>query len=135
VGDTVDIVEIIEQSFYDRVGGLGFFERLVGSFYEGVEADPLLRPLYPEEDLSAARHRLALFFAQYWGGPTLYEQLRGHPRLRMRHVDYVITKKVRNAWLGHMRSAMDREAKHLSEKDRKEMLEYLEMAANGLRNR
>jgi hemoglobin len=128
-------VDSDDLSFYDRVGGLAFFERLVSAFYEGVEQDPILRPMYPEGDLSEARHRLALFLAQYWGGPPLYEQLRGHPRLRMRHVDYVITKKVRNAWLDHMRAALEREAGHLSDQDRREMESYLEMAAAGLRNR
>ncbi len=128
-------MEKTEASFYERVGGLGFFERLVSAFYEGVETDPLLRPLYPEGDLTPARHRLALFLAQYWGGPPLYEQLRGHPRLRMRHVDYVITKKVRNAWLENMTRALDREGGELSEQDRHEMHAYLTMAANGLRNR
>ncbi len=128
-------MESADISFYERVGGLAFFERLVNAFYEGVEQDPILRPMYPEGDLSEARHRLALFLTQYWGGPPLYEQLRGHPRLRMRHVDYVITKKVRNAWLDHMRHALEREAGHVSDQDRREMESYLEMAAAGLRNR
>ena len=67
-----------------------FFERLVGRFYDGVAADPVLRPLYPEADLAAATRRLTLFLAQYWGGPTTYDDERGHPRLRMRHAPFAI---------------------------------------------
>lgn len=130
----VDSVNISATSLYDRVGGLSFFERLVSAFYRGVEGDPLLRPLYPDEDLTVARHRLSLFLAQYWGGPPLYQQLRGHPRLRMRHIDYVITKKVRNAWLEQMREALRGEEAVLSAEDRAELDAYFEMAAAGLRN-
>jgi hemoglobin len=81
---------ITRTSVYERVGGMAFFERLVDRFYEGVADDPPLRALYPEEDLAGARHRLTLFLAQYWGGPRTYDQERGHPRLRMRHVPFAI---------------------------------------------
>jgi hemoglobin len=77
---------VTETSFYDAVGGEETFRRLVHRFYEGVAADPLLRPLYPEEDLTGAEERLRGFLIQYWGGPNTYSQQRGHPRLRMRHV-------------------------------------------------
>ena len=51
-----------------------FFEALVDRFYAGVAADPDLLAVYPEpDDLSGARHRLTLFLAQYWGGPTTYD--------------------------------------------------------------
>ena len=86
-------------SLYDRAGGTPFFEALVGRFYVGVEADPLLRPLYPEPDLAGARHRLTLFLIQYWGGPTTYDEERGHPRLRMRHAPFAIGPAERDRWL------------------------------------
>jgi hemoglobin len=60
------------QTLYDAAGGMVFFEALVGRFYDNVATDPVLRHNYPEEDLSGARHRLTLFLAQYWGGPTTY---------------------------------------------------------------
>jgi hemoglobin len=72
-------------SFYDAVGGEPTFRRLVGAFYQSVATDPVLRPLYPEADLGPAEERLRLFLEQYWGGPSTYNDLRGHPRLRMRH--------------------------------------------------
>jgi hemoglobin len=91
---------------YDRVGGMPFFERLVDRFYDGVDADPVLRPVYPEQDLAGARHRLTLFLAQYWGGPRTYDQERGHPRLRMRHSPFAIGPAERDRWLVHMRAAI-----------------------------
>ena len=73
------------QSFFDAVGGHATFEAIVREFYEGVAADSVLRPMYPEDDLEGAIDRLTLFLEQYWGGPTTYSDTRGHPRLRMRH--------------------------------------------------
>ncbi len=95
-----------ETSVHDAVGGGPFFTDLVERFYAGVEGDPLLRPLYPE-DLTEAKRHLALFLTQYWGGPTTYSDERGHPRLRMRHLPFVITEAERDAWLRHMHAALD----------------------------
>jgi hemoglobin len=93
-------------TLYDAAGGMAFFEALVGRFYEGVAGDPQLRRVYPEPDLAGARHRLTLFLAQYWGGPTTYNDERGHPRLRMRHFPFAIGPAERDAWLRHMREAI-----------------------------
>jgi len=95
-------------SFYDRVGGQTFFDRLVDAFYDGVAFDPVLLPLYPEQqDLGPARRRLALFLGQYWGGPTTYNDERGHPRLRMRHMPFRVGPLERDRWLHHMAHAVD----------------------------
>ena len=80
--------EVTAPSLFSRAGGMPFFERIVDTFYAEVADDPVLAPLYPEHpDFSGARHRLTLFLAQYWGGPTTYSDERGHPALRMRHSD------------------------------------------------
>ncbi|MDH6539373.1 globin [Streptomyces lavendulae] len=96
-----------ETTFYEQVGGEETFRRLVRRFYEGVAEDPLLRPMYPEEDLGPAEERFVLFLMQYWGGPTTYSQHRGHPRLRMRHAPFQVDAAAHDAWLGHMRVAVD----------------------------
>ncbi|GII67162.1 hemoglobin-like protein HbO [Sphaerisporangium siamense] len=119
-------------SFYDAVGGSEAFERLVRRFYEGVAEDPLLRPLYPEEDLTGAEERLRLFLIQYWGGPSTYGERRGHPRLRMRHVPFVIGPAERDAWLRHMRDAVD--SLELPEELSAKLWHYLEYAAQSLVN-
>ena len=94
-------------TFYEAVGGAPTFRKLVARFYEGVATDPLLRPMYPEEDLEPAEERLRMFLEQYWGGPTTYFDQRGHPRLRMRHVPFKVDPAARDAWLTHMRVAVD----------------------------
>jgi hemoglobin len=94
------------DSFWAAVGGQETFTRLVAEFYEGVAQDPVLRPMYPEEDLSGAKERLTLFLEQYWGGPTTYSEQRGHPRLRMRHAPFPVTPDARDRWLTHMRRAV-----------------------------
>ncbi|WIM97610.1 globin [Actinoplanes oblitus] len=96
-----------EVTFFTAVGGEETFRRLVDKFYEGVAQDPLLRPMYPEEDLGPAADRLALFLMQYWGGPNTYSASRGHPRLRMRHAPFRVGPAERDAWLAHMRVAVD----------------------------
>ena len=94
-------------TFYEAVGGAPTFRKLVARFYEGVASDPLLRPMYPEEDLGPAEERLRMFLEQYWGGPTTYSDQRGHPRLRMRHFPFKVDPAARDAWLTHMRVAVD----------------------------
>jgi hemoglobin len=94
-------------TLYDAVGGMPFFERLVDTFYAGVAGDDILLSLYPEApDLTGARHRLTLFLAQYWGGPTTYNDERGHPRLRMRHMHFTVGPMQRDHWLTHMGAAV-----------------------------
>ncbi|TMB45630.1 MAG: hypothetical protein E6J53_06105, partial [Chloroflexi bacterium] len=76
---------VLNRSVYELAGGEQAFRLLVRRFYERVGADPVLRAVYPEEDLSGATERLTLFLIQYWGGPPIYSEQRGHPRLRLRH--------------------------------------------------
>ena len=94
-------------TLYEAVGGEPTFRRLVGGFYARVRRDPVLRPLYPEDELAAAEQRLLGFLVQYWGGPDTYSQQRGHPRLRMRHAPFAIGAAERDAWLENMRAALD----------------------------
>ncbi len=120
------------DSFYDTVGGHETFVRLVDVFYEGVARDDVLREMYPEQDLTGARHRLTTFLEQYWGGPTTYSQERGHPRLRMRHASYKVNPEARDRWLAHMRTALD--ALALPPLQEAEFWDYLERAAHSLIN-
>ncbi len=118
--------------FYEAVGGRDTFTALVAGFYAGVESDPVLRPLYPEEDLGPAADRLRLFLEQYWGGPTDYQQLRGHPRLRLRHAPFAVTPTARVHWLVHMRRSLD--ALHLEPRFEQPLWTYLRDAADAMVN-
>ena len=117
----------VPRNFYDDVGGAPVFHKLVGRFYEEVRADPVLRPMYPEEDLGPAEERLRMFLEQYWGGPTTYSEQRGHPRLRMRHIPFVVSPDMRDRWLTHMRDAVD--SLDLTPDQREQLWSYLERAA------
>jgi hemoglobin len=127
----VDALDVL----YGRVGGEQFFVDLVDDFYLGVAGDPLLRPLYPD-DLAESRHHLALFLMQYWGGPSTYNELRGHPRLRMRHAPFVVGPAERDAWLRHVGNAVDHmvTTANLAAADAEELREYFQMAAHSLVN-
>ena len=120
------------DSYWAAVGGSETFRRLVDRFYEGVAADPALRPMYPEEDLTGARERLTLFLEQYWGGPTTYSDTRGHPRLRMRHAPFPVTPEARDRWLAHMRDAVA--ALDLPPARTAVLWDYLERAAYSMVN-
>ena len=121
------------ETFYDAVGGHETFVQIVHRFYEQVADDPVLRPLYPEEDLGPAEERLRMFLEQYWGGPRTYSEERGHPRLRMRHAPFAIGPLERDAWLRCMRVAVD-EARLDPERHR-QIWEYMEMAAMSMMNK
>lgn len=96
-----------ESTFYDEIGGHETIARIVEVFYEGVAEDPVLRPLYPDDDLGPAAARLTMFLVQYWGGPTTYSAQRGHPRLRIRHAPFAVTEDARDRWLRHFRAGLD----------------------------
>jgi len=120
------------SSLFERAGGLPFFTSLVDRFYERVRDDPILRPLYPEQDLGPAARRLTLFLVQYWGGPGTYSEERGHPRLRMRHHPFAIGAQERDRWLTHMGAALD--ASGAEPAVAEELRRYFAMAAEAMRN-
>lgn len=96
-----------EPSLYERMGGHDTFARIAQVFYQGVATDPVLKPMYPEQDLTAAEERFRLFLQQYWGGPSTYSENRGHPRLRMRHAPFPVTAQARDHWLRHVLAGVD----------------------------
>ena len=120
------------NSFYEEVGGEKFFADLVSQFYAHVATDPILRPMYPDSDMKGATERLQMFLEQYWGGPTTYQETRGHPRLRMRHAGFHINAAARDAWLNAMHVVVD--GIEMDATLRAQLWSYLEMAANSMVN-
>ena len=120
------------STFYDEIGGEALFTDLVSQFYAQVAVDPILRPMYPETDLKAAALRLQWFLEQYWGGPTTYQENRGHPRLRMRHSEFHINLAAHDAWLKAMRAAVD--GVEMKPEHKEQLWSYLEMAAAAMIN-
>jgi hemoglobin len=117
---------------FEAAGGERTFRLLVERFYARVASDPVLRPIYPEQDLSGATERLTLFLVQYWGGPNTYSEQRGHPRLRLRHQPFEIGQEERDAWLGHMTAAV--ESLDVSASVRQALLDYFETASTAMIN-
>lgn len=97
----------MSETFYESVGGHDTFQRLVHRFYQQVAADPDFRAMYPEQDLGPAEDRLRMFLEQYWGGPKTYQEVRGHPRLRMRHNVFHISRTEHDTWLRYMLTSLD----------------------------
>ena len=124
---------MLNRSVYELAGGEPVFRLLVSRFYARVADDPILRAVYPEEDLSDATERLTLFLIQYWGGPPTYSEQRGHPRLRLRHQPFAIGPAERDAWLGHMTAAVD--SLDLAPGVRKALLDYFATASTAMINR
>ena len=107
ISDTVER----EKSIWDQLGGTDggapdAFAELVDRFYDGIENDPIIRPMYPDEDMPGARERLALFLIQYFGGPAIYSEQHGHPRLRMRHSPFIVNADARDRWVSHMSASL-----------------------------
>lgn len=93
-------------SVYEAIGGAATFARLVDEFYDRVEQNQLLRPLFPAT-FDEVKQRQYWFLTQLFGGPRLYDENRGHPMLRARHLPFPITERHAEAWLGCMTAAMD----------------------------
>jgi len=123
----------VDASLFEQVGGEPFFVQLVDAFYEAVERDETLRPMYPD-DLTESKRHFMLFLVQYWGGPGTYMEERGHPRLRMRHAPFRVTKVARDAWLAAMATALSSVREQLNDDQFDELTTYFAMAAQQMRN-
>lgn len=123
------------STFYAEVGGHETFRAIVHEFYRRVADDPVLRPMYPEQDLGPAEDRLRMFLEQYWGGPTTYSEQRGHPRLRMRHHPFRIDRAAHDAWLSNMLGAIATiDSGTLDDEHRAALVDYVTRAAAMLVN-
>ena len=95
-----------ENEIYAAIGEEGF-RRLIAAFYRQVPNDDILGPLYRTRDFAGAEERLRNFLIYRFGGPEIYIQQRGHPRLRMRHAPFRVDEKARNRWMELMNRALD----------------------------
>jgi hemoglobin len=95
-----------EASVMRDVGEDGL-ARLVAAFYRRVKTDDVVGVLYPEDDWEGAETRLRDFLVFRFGGEDRYRPVRGHPRLRMRHLPFTIGPTERDRWLELMGGAME----------------------------
>ena len=115
---------------YTQIGEASL-QDLTKNFYQEVSKNPELRSLYPE-DLDAAERRIYLFLVQALGGPSTYSEERGHPRLRMRHMQWKIDSKIRSHWMNAMLHALDKVP--LEQEVREELMQYFTQVANAMIN-
>jgi hemoglobin len=97
-----------QATFYERLGGQEGVRALVDRFYDLMDTLPEaadIRRLHPD-DLSGSREKLYLFLCGWTGGPPLYVQRYGHPRLRARHLPFPIGERERDQWMLCMDRAM-----------------------------
>jgi hemoglobin len=93
-----------DNDVYSAIGEDGF-RRLVAAFYRQVPGDDILGPMYPKDDLEGAEQRLRDFLIYRFGGPQRYIEERGHPRLRARHIPFVVDQAARDRWVQLMDKA------------------------------
>ena len=93
-----------DQTLYERVGAENL-QLLVDHFYNLVFEDPILKPLF-HTDKELIKKKQFMFLTQFLGGPDLYSQEYGHPRLRARHLPHPITEDHAVAWLKCMHAAV-----------------------------
>lgn len=105
-------------SLYERIGPEAL-AALVTHFYARVARDPDLAPIFPA-DLTLTAEKQFAFLTGFLGGPPLYHERFGHPRLRARHLPHAITPTRARAWLACMNAAL-RETQGIAEADAREL--------------
>ncbi|HJV07659.1 MAG TPA: group II truncated hemoglobin [Chromobacteriaceae bacterium] len=98
-----------EMTPYQLLGGEGVVRWLVDRFYDIMDSDPsvkVLREMHPA-DLAGSRQKLFMFLSGWLGGPSLYMEAFGHPRLRMRHAPFPVDSSARDQWMYCMKKAVD----------------------------
>ena len=120
-----------EASVYSLIGTDGF-TRLVSAFYRQIPNDDVLGPMYPEQDREGAEERLRDFLIYRFGGPPRYIEMRGHPRLRARHLPFQINQAARDRWLQLMNNAFAEAA--LPEAAERQLRQFLEQMSTFMIN-
>ena len=97
------------NSVYDLIGGETKLRALVDRFYDIMDSSPEAKDIraYHAKSLSGSREKLFMFLSGWSGGPALYIEKYGHPRLRLRHAPFSIGEKERDKWLWCMNKALD----------------------------
>lgn len=125
---------MIELSPYECLGGEKTVRKLVDRFYDLMDTMPQarkIRELHPD-DLTGSRDKLFKFLSGWLGGPQLYVEEYGHPRLRARHLPFPIGERERDAWLSCMRQAISE--MEMEELLRHHLLQSLSKTADHMRN-
>ncbi|WP_297505303.1 group II truncated hemoglobin [Ferrovum sp.] len=119
---------------YEKIGGEPGVRKLVEVFYHIMDTHPMatgIRQLHPE-NLDSSKEKLFMFLSGWLGGPPLYIEAYGHPRLRQRHLPFPIGDAERDQWMECMREAL-RQC-DLDEELRQQLTDSFSKTADFLRN-
>ena len=121
----------MQITYYDKIGEENI-KKLIHDFYTEIKNDKLLAPMY-KGDFEGAEERLFLFMIQYLGGPTIYNEQRGHPRLRIRHVTFPVNDNAKKNWLNNMKIALDKS--EIGDSEKEFLWSYFQQTAEFLKNK
>lgn len=137
--DKIEEVGSSKATFFELLGGqnrgIETIRALVEAFYDVMDTDPKASPIraYHANDLTEAREKLFMFLTGWTGGPQLYIERYGHPRLRARHLPFAIGESERDQWMYCMIQAMHR--LNLEEALMQKLASQLYNVADFMRNR
>lgn len=129
------VVPRVDQTYYELLGGEAGVRTLVDDFYDHMQLDARfagIRAMHPQ-DMSSSRDKLFWFLSGWLGGPPLFEEKFGHPRLRARHLPFAIGTEERDEWMTCMSDAMEKSA--LSPEARTALIGSLFKTADWMRNK
>ncbi len=128
------MINKVTTSIYEQLGGEAGVKHLVHRFYELMDELPeahAVRQMHPESLVGSASS-LFEFLSGWFGGPALYIEKKGHPRLRMRHAPYAVTSLVRDEWMLCMTQALSEQVAKESLRD--QLIATFSQMANHLLN-
>lgn len=123
------------RTLYERIGGEEAIQNLVSTFYrhmDELEESKPIRAMHAKS-LKASREKLFMFLSGWMGGPNLYMEKHGHPRLRMRHLPFAIDESARDQWMRCMKLALDETVEDARLRD--ELMAAFYGVADFMRNR
>lgn len=92
------------KTIYEMLGEDNL-KTMVDRFYDLVQQNEIISPLF-QGDFDSIRQKQFMFLSQFFGGPGLYTQEFGHPKMRMRHLPHQITIEAKDEWLKCMKEAV-----------------------------
>lgn len=129
-------MDSVGNTIFEKIGGEAGLKTLVDTFYHIMSTDPFAKDCFATHagrDIAHSAEKLTMFLSGILGGPPLYHEKFGHPRLRMRHFPFTIGEKEASQWLYCMLKAMD-EVK-IDREIQEQMIPYFRQVTGHLRNR
>ena len=122
------------MSMFERIGGAVTIDRVVESFYRAMDTAPQAKTIrvMHADNLAGVKVVLKKYLSEWTGGPALYSPVKGHPRMRQRHLGFAIDNAARDAWMACMDRALE---EHIADTEAREALrDNMKKLADWMRN-